>query len=112
MVRRLEGNWFACNARTAGTHAATRPKLGVKCRRRSCVRGDEVGFVAEELKGIFDPRAGQRSDGRHVLSDAAPQMQSTERGQGRRLPHLPSLWMVEMRLKSMVKPLQENGALQ
>jgi hypothetical protein len=80
--------------------------------RRSCVCGDEVSFVAEELKGIFDPRGGQWSDGRYVPSDATPQMQSAGRGQGRRLPHLPSLRMVEMRLKSMVKPLQETGALQ
>ena len=29
-------------------------------------RGGDVGFVAEELKGIFDPRGGQWSDGRYV----------------------------------------------
>ncbi len=31
-------------------------------------RGGEVAFVAEELKGIFDPRGGQWSDGRYVPS--------------------------------------------
>jgi ribonucleoside-diphosphate reductase alpha chain len=31
-------------------------------------RGGEVGFVADELKGIFDPRGGQWSDGRYVPS--------------------------------------------
>ena len=31
-------------------------------------RGGEVGFVAEELKGIFDPRGGQWSEGRYVPS--------------------------------------------
>jgi ribonucleoside-diphosphate reductase alpha chain len=31
-------------------------------------RGGEVAFVAEELKGIFDPRGGQWMDGRYVPS--------------------------------------------
>ena len=31
-------------------------------------RGGEVAFVAEELKGIFDPRGGQWSEGRYVPS--------------------------------------------
>ena len=31
-------------------------------------RGGDVGFVAEELKGIFDPRGGQWSEGRYVPS--------------------------------------------
>jgi ribonucleoside-diphosphate reductase alpha chain len=31
-------------------------------------RGGEVAFVAEELKGIFDPRGGQWSGGRYVPS--------------------------------------------
>ena len=31
-------------------------------------RGGEVGFVAEELKAIFDPRGGQWSEGRYVPS--------------------------------------------
>ena len=31
-------------------------------------RGGEVGFVAEELQGIFDPRGGQWSEGRYVPS--------------------------------------------
>ena len=31
-------------------------------------RGGEVGFVAEELKGIFDPRGGQWMEGRYVPS--------------------------------------------
>jgi ribonucleoside-diphosphate reductase alpha chain len=31
-------------------------------------RGGEVAFVAEELKGIFDPRGGQWSSGRYVPS--------------------------------------------
>jgi ribonucleoside-diphosphate reductase alpha chain len=31
-------------------------------------RGGEVGFVAEELKQVFDPRGGQWSAGRYVPS--------------------------------------------
>jgi len=31
-------------------------------------RGGDVGFVAEELQGIFDPRGGQWSEGRYVPS--------------------------------------------
>ncbi len=31
-------------------------------------RGGEVWFVAEELKGIFDPRGSQWSEGRYVPS--------------------------------------------
>jgi ribonucleoside-diphosphate reductase alpha chain len=31
-------------------------------------RGGEVGFVAEELKQVFDPRGGQWSNGRYVPS--------------------------------------------
>ena len=31
-------------------------------------RGGDVGFVAEELKGIFDPRGGQWHEGRYVPS--------------------------------------------
>jgi ribonucleoside-diphosphate reductase alpha chain len=31
-------------------------------------RGGDVGFVAEELKGIFDPRGGQWSEGHYVPS--------------------------------------------
>src|ERR1700692_796325 len=72
LVRRLEGNWFACNARTAGCTPPCHQSLAPSGDRRNCVRGDEVSFVAEELKGIFDPRGGQWSDGGCVPSDAPP----------------------------------------
>ncbi len=106
-------------------------------------RGGEVAFVAEELKGIFDPRGGQWSEGRYVPSliaaiggiierhmietgflpaaeapsamlgvndrrvgscggrpgHALPEVQPAGRGQGGRLPHLPSVRLVEVQLR-------------
>ena len=55
--------------------------------RRNCDRGDEVSFVAEELKGIFDParRAVERRALRAVRCYAQMQL-AGRRGQGRRKP--------------------------